>query len=101
MIFEINFTPSALFPSLISSLFSMNVIEFTSEESEYDANSSDNSDYETDSEYLELSAEEQWQESMQQFNHIFSCVLFPLVGKMLGRKFSHLLWNRVADWWFE
>lgn len=65
---------------------------FTSDE-EYDY------DYETDSNY-ELDAQQQWEESLTQIEGLFSMLLFPLIGKALGRKFSHRIWKHIADWWY-
>lgn len=64
-----------------------------SSEDEYDY------DYETDSNY-ELDAQQQWEESLSQIEGLFSLLLFPLVGKALGRKFSHRIWRHVAEWWY-
>lgn len=56
-------------------------------------------DYETDSNY-ELDAQQQWEESLRQIEGLFSMLLFPLIGKALGRKFSHRIWRNIADWWY-
>lgn len=61
---------------------------------EYD---SDSSEY-TDDSYYEVSAQEQWEESLRQVNALVSLVLFPLIGKVLGRRTSHMIWRRVANW---
>lgn len=60
---------------------------------------SDDEDYEYDS-LAELSAQQQWEQSVDQITKLFSQVVFPLIGKALGRKFSHLVWGRVATWWW-
>ncbi|KAI8981738.1 hypothetical protein BDF20DRAFT_862932 [Mycotypha africana] len=39
-------------------------------------------------------AEAEWEESKQQINALFSVVVFPFVGKWLGKKFSFWLWAR-------
>lgn len=56
-------------------------------------------DYDTDDSYA-LTAQEQWEESLRQINGLVNLLVFPLLGKMLGRRFSHMLWRRVADWWY-
>lgn len=58
-------------------------------------------DYESDSESFELSAQEHWEESMKQVEGLLSFIIFPLIGKVLGRRFSHVIWKRVANWWFK
>ena len=58
-------------------------------------------DYESESEYsYEMTAQQHWEESMKQVEGLLSFVIFPLFGKVLGRRFSHLVWKRVAEWWF-
>ena len=64
-----------------------------------DGYTSDEDDYEYDS-LAELSAQQQWEQSVDQIERLFSQVVFPLIGKALGRKFSHLVWGRVATWWW-
>lgn len=56
-------------------------------------------DYSSESEY-ELSAQEHWEESVKQLTMLFSIVVFPLIGKLLGRRFSKIIWRKVANWWF-
>jgi hypothetical protein len=56
-------------------------------------------DYETDSNF-DLDAQQQWEESITQIEGLFSMLLFPLIGKALGRKFSHRIWRNIADWWY-
>lgn len=62
----------------------------------------DDSDYysETDSEY-DLTAQEHWDESVKQITALVSFVIFPLLGKFLGRKSAHIIWRKVANWWFS
>lgn len=54
---------------------------------------------ETDSEY-ELSAQEHWEESIKQVTGLVHYVMFPLLGKFLGRRTAHVVWRRFAEWWF-
>ncbi|RLV91629.1 hypothetical protein JA1_003722 [Spathaspora sp. JA1] len=64
---------------------------------EHESDYSDSSFY--SSEYS-LTAQEQWEESMQQIQALVSFVIFPLIGKVLGRRFSKIIWRRVAKWWY-
>jgi len=50
--------------------------------------SSNASSYDSDEEYR--LAQEEWEESLQQLQQLFSVVLLPFVGKWLGRRWSHL-----------
>ncbi|KAM9904390.1 hypothetical protein OXX69_007579 [Metschnikowia pulcherrima] len=54
---------------------------------------------ETESEYG-LSAQEQWDESIKQITGLVNFVIFPLLGKLLGRRTAHIIWRKVANWWF-
>lgn len=47
-----------------------------------------------------LSAQKQWEESIGQLKSILYLVLFPVVGRLIGRKFTYMLWKRFANWWF-
>lgn len=65
--------------------------------SEYDSTEYDTSDDEYEYDHsLELTPQEQWDESMKQLENLFTFVVFPLIGKVLGRRFSHILWARFA-----
>jgi hypothetical protein len=58
-------------------------------------------DYESENEYsYEMTAQQHWEESMKQVEGLLSFIIFPILGKVLGRRFSHLVWKRVAEWWF-
>ncbi|KAM9924700.1 hypothetical protein OXX59_004344 [Metschnikowia pulcherrima] len=54
---------------------------------------------ETESEY-DVSAQEQWDESIKQITGLVNFVIFPLLGKLLGRRTAHIIWRKVAKWWF-
>lgn len=61
------------------------------------------SDYETDSEWtsedeLQLSPQQHWEESVKQITSLVNLVIFPLLGKVLGRRMSHLIWGHIAEW---
>ncbi|CAK9436394.1 uncharacterized protein LODBEIA_P09520 [Lodderomyces beijingensis] len=53
-----------------------------------------------DSLQYQVSAQEQWEESVKQIQSLLNFVLFPLLGKLLGRRFSKFVWRRFADWFF-
>lgn len=60
-----------------------------------------NIDSVTDSEYsMDLSAQEQWEESMKQIQGLINFIIFPLIGRILGRKVSKVIWAKVANWYF-
>lgn len=40
-------------------------------------------------------AEAEWEESKQQLNALFSLVIFPYIGKYLGKKFS--FWSKCYN----
>ncbi|KAI3404005.2 hypothetical protein KGF56_003164 [Candida oxycetoniae] len=48
----------------------------------------------------QISAQEQWEESMKQIQTLLSLIIFPLIGKLLGRRTSKFIWRKFADWWF-
>lgn len=55
----------------------------------------------TDTDYsLDLTAQEQWEESMKQIQGLVNMIIFPLIGKVLGRRASKIIWAKVADWYF-
>lgn len=57
--------------------------------------------YESDeSSMYELSAQEQWEESMRQITGLINFIIFPLIGKVLGRRCSHMIWGKVSEWLF-
>ncbi|KAI9471846.1 MAG: hypothetical protein EXX96DRAFT_622035 [Benjaminiella poitrasii] len=39
-------------------------------------------------------AEAEWEESKEQISTLFSIVVFPCIGKWLGKKFSYWIWAR-------
>lgn len=66
---------------------------------EWESDSESDSGYYSDSEYG-LTAQQQWEESIEQIRGLVNLVLFPLLGKVLGRRTAHIIWHRFADWWF-
>ena len=67
---------------------------------ETDFDSSYASEDVSDSEYDALTAQQQWEQSAAQLKALVEHVLFPLIGKVLGRRCAHVLWRQVAEWWF-
>lgn len=41
-------------------------------------------------------AQQQWEQSVDQLNKLLFWVLVPVVGKVLGRRFAHRIWQEVA-----
>ncbi|CAK7894286.1 mitochondrial import protein 2 [[Candida] anglica] len=70
----------------------MNGNDYDSEDYEYDSDDS--------SSYDALSAQQQWEESVKQITGLVNMVIFPLIGKLLGRRMAHVIWGRFANWWF-
>ena len=59
-----------------ASVESLDTVSDASDDSEYD--------------YLEeLEAQREWEESLEQLQQLFAVVLFPYLGKWLGRRWSH------------
>lgn len=48
----------------------------------------------SDDEYSDYDAEAEWEESKEQLSSLFSLVIFPFVGKWLGKKFS--FWGKFS-----
>ncbi|OBA20657.1 hypothetical protein METBIDRAFT_32626 [Metschnikowia bicuspidata var. bicuspidata NRRL YB-4993] len=67
----------------------------------YEYHMEEDSDYysESDSEY-DLLAQRHWEASIEQITELVRFVIFPLLGKFLGRKSAHIMWRRFANWWF-
>ncbi|KAG2202907.1 uncharacterized protein EV154DRAFT_523070 [Mucor mucedo] len=50
--------------------------------------------YSEEDDYSDYDAEAEWEESKEQLSSLFSLVVFPFVGKWLGKKFSFWVWSR-------
>ncbi|KAJ8083904.1 hypothetical protein PM082_002671 [Marasmius tenuissimus] len=61
-----------------------------------DIDDSEDGSYLPDDEYQLAQAQEEWEESLRQLQHLFSVVFLPLVGKWLGRKWSYWAYARYA-----
>lgn len=66
-------------------------------ESESEFESSFDSDLDSD---FALTAQQQWEESINQLTSLVNYVFFPYLGKFLGRRAAHTFWRRFADWWW-
>ncbi|SCW04228.1 LAFE_0H08900g1_1 [Lachancea fermentati] len=58
-------------------------------------------DYDSDEDDYEsqlLSAQQQWEESIEQLNQVLNWVLLPLIGKFLGRRTALRLWKRFMEY---
>ncbi|KAI9301788.1 hypothetical protein BJ944DRAFT_270950 [Cunninghamella echinulata] len=62
-------------------------------------NTNDGYYYDDEDDYTDYSydAEAEWEETKQQVNTLFSLVIFPFVGKWLGRKCSFWIWSRWTN----
>ncbi|CAH2352821.1 mitochondrial import protein 2 [[Candida] railenensis] len=75
----------------------IDLTDYDESDGEYD--SSYESDYSSVSgDYL--TAQQQWEESVNQVKELFNMALFPMIGKVIGRRMAHMVWAKVADWWF-
>ncbi|CUS25037.1 LAQU0S25e00474g1_1 [Lachancea quebecensis] len=45
-----------------------------------------------------LSAQQQWEESLEQLSQVFNWILLPLVGKYLGRRTALRVWKNVMQY---
>lgn len=61
----------------------------------YDSDSNDSDDSDDSDEFL--TAQRQWEESMNQLSGLFTMVFFPVVGKVIGRRAAHMVWARIAS----
>ncbi|CUM46102.1 uncharacterized protein AC631_01406 [Debaryomyces fabryi] len=61
---------------------------------------SDSQYYDDSGSEYDLTAQEQWEESLKQVNNLINLIIFPLIGKVIGRRFSHIIWRKFANWWF-
>ncbi|KAI9280988.1 hypothetical protein BC943DRAFT_330271 [Umbelopsis sp. AD052] len=59
-----------------------------------DIDEGDDAGYLDDSTESSYDADLEWEESKEQINMLLSLVIFPFVGKWLGRKFSFWVWSK-------
>jgi len=43
-------------------------------------------------------ADQQWEDNLAELKIITNLVLFPFVGKFLGRRFAYYLWRIFMEW---
>lgn len=48
-----------------------------------------------------LSAQQQWEESLEQLNKVLNWVLLPLVGKFMGRRVAKMLWQHAMEYLWQ
>lgn len=47
-----------------------------------------------------LSAQQQWEQSLEQLKQVINWLLLPLIGRVLGRRTAGIIWRRfMARWW--
>lgn len=68
-----------------------------SEEEEEEEDDDDDSSYTYESEIVDYNLDKEWQDIVTQCNSLVFLVLIPVVGRMIGRRFAHYIWHRVAD----
>ncbi|CAO3633305.1 unnamed protein product [Cunninghamella echinulata] len=69
-------------------------MSYSREPEDYDPEEINN--HKTNNDYS-YDAEAEWEETKQQVNTLFSLVIFPFVGKWLGRKCSFWIWSRWTN----
>ncbi len=67
------------------------------EEEEEKEDDDDDSSYTYESEIVDYNLDKEWQDIVTQCNSLVFLVLIPVVGRMIGRRFAHYIWHRVAD----
>lgn len=45
-----------------------------------------------------LSAQQQWEESLEQLNKVLNWVLLPLIGKFMGRRVAKTIWYHTMEY---
>ncbi|SCU86154.1 LANO_0C06920g1_1 [Lachancea nothofagi CBS 11611] len=71
------------------------------DEQDYDYSFEENEDAdesEDDYESQLLSAQQQWEESLEQLSQVLNWVLLPLIGKYLGRRTALRVWRNVIEY---
>lgn len=66
-------------------------------EEDDDDDDDDDSSYTYESEIVDYNLDKEWQDIVTQCNSLVFLVLIPVVGRMIGRRFAHYIWHRVAD----
>ncbi len=71
--------------------------EISESEEEEEEDDDDDSSYTYESEIVDYNLDKEWQDIVTQCNSLVFLVLIPVVGRMIGRRFAHYIWHRVAD----
>jgi hypothetical protein len=51
-----------------------------------------------DSTYDEDDAQQQWEESVEQLQKLFTLIILPLTGKFFGRRFAYYTWMKYVEY---
>ncbi|KAA8916706.1 hypothetical protein TRICI_001164 [Trichomonascus ciferrii] len=51
-----------------------------------------------DSTYDEDDAQQQWEESVEQLQKLFTLIILPLTGKFFGRRFAYYSWMKYVEY---
>ena len=71
--------------------------EKISESEEEEEGDDDDSSYTYESEIVDYNLDKEWQDIVTQCNSLVFLVLIPVVVRMIGRRFAHYIWHRVAE----
>lgn len=80
-------------------------IDFEDSEGQSEDEDGDDDEFEYDTDEIDdvfesqlLSAQQQWEESLEQLNKVLNWVLLPLVGKFMGRRMAKVLWQHAMEY---
>ncbi|SCU90260.1 LADA_0F02850g1_1 [Lachancea dasiensis] len=71
---------------------------FEGEDDDYMSDHEQEYEDEVDYDYELLTAQQQWEESLEQLSQVLNWVLLPLLGKFLGRRTALRIWKNVMDY---
>ncbi|ODQ66242.1 hypothetical protein NADFUDRAFT_45764 [Nadsonia fulvescens var. elongata DSM 6958] len=83
---------------LITESAALDMVSGDANRQEYMLNDSDDEDYDDDDSYSSSDAQQEWEESLKQLDHMIMYILVPLVGKFFGRKFSKYAWGNFLSY---
>jgi len=66
-------------------------------EEEEENDEEDDSSYTYESDVVDYNLGKEWQDIVTQFNSLVFLVCIPVIGRMVGRRFAHYIWRRIAD----
>ncbi|KAH3901936.1 Mim2p SCDLUD_001721 [Saccharomycodes ludwigii] len=62
----------------------------------------DYTEYDNDNKSILLrQAQEEWEQSLQQLSEALNWVIFPLLGKFLGRRCAHNIWRSFMEYLYS